>query len=379
MEAPVPPPPPPGPGVFKTQTLDTSIPMAPSHPPPPPALGSSPPKTWKSKTQKPAEAQPEFTYTRGDPHKADWSQIEDVHFSDTGAEGVIFVNTVGNGTVVLKGSATLAQDYFATLLAEELSIPVAHMRIIDYSDGTREWSDLLMHMRAWAAKNSDSNGRSKSRKGVGKRCFIECMEMIVGQQLNTISEADATRYFSGETTDSISFLTLMGRIIALDVLLNNWDRIPVIWDNEGNWGNLIVSHDSGRLALVGIDNGFSFISSEHEKKLDAYLSRVHKLIQDAKKGMERGKECPQMASIRSSYMLHTGFQIPDNVFIHTQKALIEELERIPTILTTEKIDTLVAKVRSAIVRDWGGMWELGMRAVGSDFLPKMVEALARMK
>jgi hypothetical protein len=66
--------------------------------------------------------------------------------------------------VVLKGSATLAQDYFATLLAEELSIPVAHMRIIDYSNGTREWKDLLMHMKAWATKYSDSEGRTKSRK-----------------------------------------------------------------------------------------------------------------------------------------------------------------------------------------------------------------------
>jgi hypothetical protein len=72
------------------------------------------------------------------------------------------------------------------------------------------------------------------------------MEMVAGQQLNAISEADAAHYFDGETPESIAFLTQMGRIIALDVLLNNWDRLPVIWDNEGNWGNLIVSHDSGR-------------------------------------------------------------------------------------------------------------------------------------
>jgi hypothetical protein len=132
---------------------------------------------------------------------------------------------------------------------------------------------------------------------------------------------------------------------------------------------------SCRLAVVGIDNGFSFISSEHEKKLDAYIFRVQQLIRDARKGMEIAKECRQMDSIRSSYMLHTGFQIPENAFVHTQKALIEELIRIPSILTPEKVAALVSKVQTAIVRDWGGMWELGMRAVGSDFLPKMLEAL----
>lgn len=67
------------------------------------------------------------------------------------------------------------------------------------------------------------------------------MEMVVGKQLNSLSVNDATRYFCGSTAESIDFLTQLGRLIALDVVLNNWDRVPVLWENDGNWENIIVS------------------------------------------------------------------------------------------------------------------------------------------
>merc|ERR1719253_250215 len=40
-------------------------------------------------------------------------------------------------------------------------------------------------------------------------------------------------------------LQMLGRLLAADILLNNFDRLPAIWDNEGNAGNLLVaSHAS---------------------------------------------------------------------------------------------------------------------------------------
>jgi hypothetical protein len=63
MDAPLPPPPPPVPGEFKQANHNQSTSMAPSHPPPPPTLSSSPPKSWKSNTQAPAEAVPDFIYS----------------------------------------------------------------------------------------------------------------------------------------------------------------------------------------------------------------------------------------------------------------------------------------------------------------------------
>ena len=63
--------------------------------------------------------------------------------SDAGSAGVIFVNFAGNGTVVIKGSSTIVQDYFATLVGEEAGFQVAKMRIIDWSHPTGEWQQML--------------------------------------------------------------------------------------------------------------------------------------------------------------------------------------------------------------------------------------------
>ncbi len=34
----------------------------------------------------------------------------------------------------------------------------------------------------------------------------------------------------------------MGSLLALDILINNHDRVPTVWTNAGNCGNLIISH-----------------------------------------------------------------------------------------------------------------------------------------
>jgi len=31
----------------------------------------------------------------------------------------------------------------------------------------------------------------------------------------------------------------IGRIIAADILMNNNDRFPLIWDTDGNYGNIL--------------------------------------------------------------------------------------------------------------------------------------------
>lgn len=39
--------------------------------------------------------------------------------------------------------------------------------------------------------------------------------------------------------DASSRLINIGRIIAADLFLNNNDRFPLIWDNDGNYGNIL--------------------------------------------------------------------------------------------------------------------------------------------
>ena len=57
------------------------------------------------------------------------------------------------------------------------------------------------------------------------------MQYVRGITLNHIDYEMAYKMFH---TDGV--LESIGELIVLDVLCNNSDRFPVIWDNQGNGG-----------------------------------------------------------------------------------------------------------------------------------------------
>merc|ERR1712107_928597 len=72
----------------------------------------------------------------------------------------------------------------------------------------------------------------------------------------------------------LSLMTELGRMCALDVLLNNFDRLPIpVWDNNGNLSNALVSADGQH--CFGIDQQVYPI--EEGANRNAYLERVRLL------------------------------------------------------------------------------------------------------
>ena len=55
---------------------------------------------------------------------------------------------------------------------------------------------------------------------------------------------------SGEDGEAV--LESIGAIIAMDMLLNNFDRTPFVWDHEGNANNIMFQRESTR--AFAIDN-----------------------------------------------------------------------------------------------------------------------------
>jgi hypothetical protein len=58
-------------------------------------------------------------------------------------------------------------------------------------------------------------------------------------------------------------------ILALDVIINNFDRLPLIWDNEGNLENLLLDRE-GR--LWGIDQAATAVRAGPNRA--EYLTKV---------------------------------------------------------------------------------------------------------
>ena len=71
--------------------------------------------------------------------------------------------------------------------------------------------------------------------------------MYVSKLMNDYCGRLSLRTNKAQTSVSLDqpFLFLLdlpiGRILTLDLLLNNWDRLPIVWENEGNPNNIIFS------------------------------------------------------------------------------------------------------------------------------------------
>merc|ERR1719271_1086956 len=68
--------------------------------------------------------------------------------------------------------------------------------------------------------------------------------------------------------------------MAFDLLINNFDRLPLAWSNDGNLGNVMLCSVSGE--VVGIDQSVQPITNADG--LSKYDSRVKKVCEDVRSG-----------------------------------------------------------------------------------------------
>jgi len=72
------------------------------------------------------------------------------------------------------------------------------------------------------------------------------------------------------------YLSDIGRILIYDVILNNWDRLPLVWDNEGNLGNFFWCKNENQ-RIMAIDNTTTAIMLPTAKQ--KYLEKVQSLVE----------------------------------------------------------------------------------------------------
>ena len=63
--------------------------------------------------------------------------------------------------------------------------------------------------------------------------IVVVMEYIDGKDLETIDFEQCSSIFSTADGQPNERLRALGRLLALDIVCNNWDRLPLLWDNSG--------------------------------------------------------------------------------------------------------------------------------------------------
>eukprot|EP00930_Biecheleria_cincta_P095121 TRINITY_DN87144_c0_g1_i1.p1 TRINITY_DN87144_c0_g1~~TRINITY_DN87144_c0_g1_i1.p1 ORF type:complete len:449 (+),score=63.98 TRINITY_DN87144_c0_g1_i1:114-1460(+) len=208
----------------------------------------------------------------GSVEKLDWSSLESFVYISGGSGGVILVRFAGGESSQLccvKPQRTdAAAELFASFLAEALGVPTARLRVLPKTE------EICRALKK-AVPAIEEHANQLEIKILAGTHFFGILEFVNGPIMEGIDFVETLQRQSHDAVEQ--FWQALGKLIAFDCIINNYDRLPLIWDNEGNLKNVMIDgcSVSRELRVVGIDQAVRAIT--RKDGLDAYCARLRQL------------------------------------------------------------------------------------------------------
>ena len=183
--------------------------------------------------------------------------------SSRGADGVLFMRAGAGGEFVVKPSKTAVAEYFASTLAKSLGLELPATTLVN-PDDAKEIRDNIGGSSYLADKHVDTV----------KNEHLLAMEAASG----VASASDKTPFMEGleKMKDRGQFFKDVGKLYALDIMLNNVDRFPGIPSGSENMRNLHIGQlEGGDVRLLAIDTTPAAIPDQ-----EASLKNAEELFKD---------------------------------------------------------------------------------------------------
>jgi len=201
--------------------------------------------------------------------EVNWDEVHSVVHMGGGSGGVLLVRfsgTPGKLLCVKPQRLEARGELLASLLADALDIPTAQLRILPVSD------DITSRLRRAKLEISDHQLHVE-KKILADAKYLGLVEFVPGP---IMEGQDFSQHFRGQDARVQRFWVEAGRLAAFDCLINNLDRLPLIWNNDGNLKNLMLDFPEGKPRVVGIDQAVRGISSE--AGMAKYLRSLQELL-----------------------------------------------------------------------------------------------------
>jgi hypothetical protein len=292
-----------------------------------------------------------------------WSQVDKISLSKEGSSGVFFLHSNQTKQVVLKTTAEPALDIFANKLFEHLGIQVPRIRLVKNED-YKEWSDLKACCLSLSERTSFP---IKIERELQRRYFL-VMEYVHSVELPSYID---TRLKINESLSSHQIQQL-GSIIAGDILLNNWDRLPFVWNNNGNPYNLIVSLNTDLKDIIAIDQRPTALFGPGEEK---YLQVLESFLKNLAENLDI--ETPQTERARELLTTPGRRYLFSKELIPTlQTAIVSELKKI-SMIEIETIEKIKAEVSSLVTVDERNFWKNSLAKIRIPFFQSVILLITR--
>ena len=157
------------------------------------------------------------------------------------------------------------------------------------------------------------------------------------------------------------------------LLLINWDRFPVLWENQGNFRNVLLKSGTEKPLVVAIDQGVNGI--DKNKFASGYTKYTCKIKAFVKGIMDDSTHPTQeikhfMALIKT----YIGVDIGDKAGLAIQKGFTDTAKSLCGLKKEE-----LRKMRQTVIKevqvDWADVWKKSMANVNVDFIWDIIELL----
>lgn len=248
----------------------------------------------------------------------DWTKVIGLSASTAGSVGVLFVE-FADGVVVLKSSDKNFSETLGTVLSAKLGVPTIDCRVMYQKPEGKHMEQCLKDFVDGHPERMVEPLRIRDRiVKVCARPQLLVMQLVQGaisldelQSLHTkpqLLAADSGQHvpkevllaapakvFDTNLPDGRRRLRELGQVLALDIFINNCDRVPTVFDNAGNPGNVLFSHGAAtdRAQVVAVDQDVTAVDPKTkagavQANLRTILSRATTFVTEVKAACAAG-------------------------------------------------------------------------------------------
>ena len=274
------------------------------------------------------------------------------------------------------------------MIFDSMNIHVLNSRVLQYTDP--EFRKVINAIQG--ASFRDLYVDNSVRKELD-RPFIVLQEYIPGIYLLQMGKKRAEACFGLDPEMGYRRLREIGEIIAMDILLNNSTRIPVIWNSEGNSNNFLISVKGTNLNsnilldpnynismdhIYAIDtccNCLEKIDENSERIYDQYLERVDRFVRGTVRDLDdtlQGKTLgllvlPTMEIVKEFFYKYTRLELNSAQLFQILKGVMGTFKEIADIEDSE-IEEIYIKLKNLPEQDWMDLWRNGLDKIQVQFL-----------
>jgi len=177
-----------------------------------------------------------------------WTELSGVKMNVYGSEPAFFLEFLNSKLLILKISNEIPIYYFGSLITKGLGVKTPNSRIIEYNDP--EFPVMMDNLER--ASHGDPGIHNKIIHEVRPRPFVLIYEYIPSLSLFELGANRSQILLRDKNFKSRELMINIGKILGLDIFLNNSKRLPFVWLNNGDPNNIIFKVIMG-LLTPGVD------------------------------------------------------------------------------------------------------------------------------